>query len=620
MLNGINAIGEKQRFELLDKDRLGSSPGLSRRILVDSTTTLDKTGAKPQKHEAWLQSTSREVALGGIYMKLSAKSLVLFGTVLSAMANAQSQVERPKPSGFPSQITHVVVIFQENRTPDNLFHFLSPLCTIPTGASGLSACIPNPVTSSCYNISPCGLSNQSGSPVPVTLTGVPLHGSTDPDHSHTAFSLMCDPDPANGYACRNDGAWGIKQSIKTKNSYGFVQNPKVTNYNGSSGHLLDPYLTFAEQYGWANFMYQTNQGPSYPAHQFIFSGTSARSTAEDAASTFISENYGPKGTAVGCLAPADATTTLLSPVTGTLGTGCTGFDNNSVQECKVTNTALNNPAGNPVGSFCDAKPNMGATLDAQTVTWKYYAPSAGSIWTAPNSIQDICVPQFTTKKDVKLKCTGTEWTSNVDLNLKGADVLNDIANCNLAGVSWVIPNGTWSDHAGSTDNYGPSWVAAIINAIGQNPKCAAGTTDAGQTLWNNTAIILTWDDWGGWSDNQPALVQPGLPCTSNNCQADYQIGFRVPLVVVSAYTPQGYIDNENYDFGSILRTIEGIYDIPEGALGVADARSSTDLSKFFAGSFRAYSPVPAVEPASFFLGAAAQKGAPTPPDNDGDDD
>jgi hypothetical protein len=620
MLNGINAIGEKQRFELLDKDRLGSSPGLSRRILVDSTTTLDKTGAKPQKHEAWLQSTSREVALGGIYMKLSAKSLVLFGTVLSAMANAQSQVEQPKPSGFPSQITHVVVIFQENRTPDNLFHFLSPLCTIPTGASGLSACIPNPVTSSCYNISPCGLSNQSGSPVPVTLTGVPLHGSTDPDHSHTAFSLMCDPDPANGYACRNDGAWGIKQSIKTKNSYGFVQNPKVTNYNGSSGHLLDPYLTFAEQYGWANFMYQTNQGPSYPAHQFIFSGTSARSTAEDAASTFISENYGPKGTAVGCLAPADATTTLLSPVTGTLGTGCTGFDNNSVQECKVTNTALNNPAGNPVGSFCDAKPNMGATLDAQTVTWKYYAPSAGSIWTAPNSIQDICVPQFTTKKDVKLKCTGTEWTSNVDLNLKGADVLNDIANCNLAGVSWVIPNGTWSDHAGSTDNYGPSWVAAIINAIGQNPKCAAGTGDAGQTLWNNTAIIVTWDDWGGWSDNQPALVQPGLPCTSSNCQADYQIGFRVPLVVVSAYTPKGYIDNENYDFGSILRTIEGVYDIPEGALGVADARSSTDLSKFFTGSFRAYSPVPAVEPASFFLGAAAQKGAPTPPDNDGDDD
>jgi phospholipase C len=111
-----------------------------------------------------------------------------------------------------------------------------------------------------------------------------------------------------------------------------------------------------------------------------------------------------------------------------------------------------------------------------------------------------------------------------------------------------------------------------------------------------------------------------LPCTSSNCQADYQIGFRVPLLVVSAYTPQGYIDNDNYDFGSILRTIEGIYGITEGTLGVADARSSTDLSSFFTGPFRSYTPVPAVQPASFFLGQDAQKGAPTPPDNDGDDD
>src|SRR5580698_10207569 len=127
-------------------------------------------------------------------MKFTVESLLLvvLSLFLSVALRAQSEIERRKPSAFPSQITHVVVIFQENRTPDNLFHFLSPLCTIPTGASGLSACIPNPVTSSCYNISPCGLSNQSGSPVPVTLTGVPLHGSTDPDHSHTAFSLMCD--------------------------------------------------------------------------------------------------------------------------------------------------------------------------------------------------------------------------------------------------------------------------------------------------------------------------------------------------------------------------------------------------------------------------------------------
>jgi phospholipase C len=555
-------------------------------------------------------------------MKRPNRSLLILvlGTLLPASLTtqsvAQSPIDTPK-SPFPPQITHVVVIFQENRTPDNLFHFLSPACPIPVGASGLNACTPSPVTTSCYDISPCGLSNQSGSVLPITLAGVPMAGSTDPNHSHTAFEQMCDPDPANAYACRNDGAWQVSQSTKGANSYGYVENPAVTNYNGSTGHLLDPYLTYAEQYGWANFMYQTNQGPSYPAHQFLFSGTSARSTAEDANSTFISENFGPSGVKVGCLAPATATTKLLSPLLGSLGAGCTAFDDNSVEECKLTNTALVYPT-NPVGSFCDTKPTMGSILDAKTVTWKYYAPSAGSIWTAPDSIQSICVPKF--NKSGVLVCSGKEWKANVDIKKKGTDILGDITGCNLSSVSWVIPNGAWSDHAGSTGNYGPSWIAALINAIGQNPVCPAGTTDTGQTFWKNTAIVLTWDDWGGWSDNQPAETLAGLPCTSSQCQADYQKGFRVPLVVVSAYTPAGLIDNNNYDFGSILRTIEGVYGITEGALGAADARASNDLRNFFTGSARSYKPVLAVVDASYFTGAKAQAGPPAPPDNDGDDD
>src|SRR5208282_5437064 len=152
------------------------------------------------------------------------------------------------------------------------------------------------------------------------------------------------------------------------------------------------------------------------------------------------------------------------------------------------------------------------------------------------------------------------------------------------------------------------------NAIGQNPTCTAGI-DVGQTFWNNTAIVVTWDDWGGWSDNQPPPILSPLPCTRDNGQGDYQYGCRVPLVVVSAYTPKGYINNNTHDFGSILRMIEGIYGITEGTLGVADARANTDLSGFFTGSYRSYTAVPALEPASFFLGAEAQKGAPTPPDN-----
>ena len=38
---------------------------------------------------------------------------------------------------FPPQIKNVVVIFQENRTPDNLFHFLAPACPLRTDGNAV---------------------------------------------------------------------------------------------------------------------------------------------------------------------------------------------------------------------------------------------------------------------------------------------------------------------------------------------------------------------------------------------------------------------------------------------------------------------------------------------------
>jgi phospholipase C len=182
----------------------------------------------------------------------------------------------------------------------------------------------------------------------------------------------------------------------------------------------------------------------------------------------------------------------------------------------------------------------------------------------------------------------------------------------------VIPDGEWSDHAGSDtggeDPYGPSWVATVINTIGNNPQCGQGTQDAGETYWQDTAIIVTWDDWGGWSDNQPPPFASQLPCTSTDCQGDYQYGFRVPLLVVSAYTPPGYINNAQHDFGSILRFIEGVNNLGEGSLGFADQRSKTDLRNFFTlPQPRAYQTIPVQKDASYFLNLVR---APIAPDDD----
>jgi len=516
---------------------------------------------------------------------------------------------------FPPQIKNVVIIFQENRTPDNLFHFLTPACPMPPFADRLHSCTPMFVTPSCYDISPCGLSNQSGITVPVALTPVPLNGKNDPDHTHKGFDEMCDPDPVT-MGCRIDGAW--KTTVPPGYSYGFVDNKAVTNSDGSPGRLLDPYLTLARQYGWANFMFQTNQGPSYPAHQFMFSGTSAMTADDDANSTFVAENFDKEAYSeiAGCLAPASTTNVLLFPtVNGVQSDQCTLFADGSVQECPINNTDLVFPS-HPVGTFCYPHQSMADVLDPQSISWKYYANSPGSIWTAPDSIKSICQPQFVNPSDPNspLQCTGKEWNAHVDVNNLGTDILRDVAHCDLARVSWVIPDGRWSDHAGLKDLFGPSWVAAVINAIGNNPKCGPGTADAGETYWQDTSIIVTWDDWGGWSDHEMPPYASKLPCGSSNCQADYQYGFRVPLIVVSAYTPAGYIDNDPYDFGSVLRMIEGINHLPEGALGFADARSATDLHEFFTlAAPRSYHTVPAQKDARFFL---MQRSKPVAPDND----
>jgi phospholipase C len=540
-------------------------------------------------------------------MKQTAASLVLL--LGSGIALAQ----------FPPQITNVVVIFQENRTPDNLFHFLTPACPLRSPQFpvelALEACIPYRVTTSCYDISPCGISNQHGAPVPVTLTGRPLGGAIDPDHSHKGFINMCDPDPVT-FQCRNDGAW--RTSSPAGSSYAYVLNPAVTNYDGSSGHLLDPYNTLATQYGWANFMYQTNQGPSYPAHQFMFSGTSAPTATADAGSMFVSENFNGQivGKNAGCLLLNGAGNDIVFPKAGVWPPGvdaflkgCKTYAGGSVLDCPVQNQGLtaspeSNGPGKTVGIYCYPHKSMADVLDPHNITWKYYAPSPGSIWSAPDSIKSICEPQWINPMfpSLGLQCTGKEWKANVDTNNDGTDILGDITNCKLANVTWVIPDGKWSDHAGLDTQYGPSWVAAVVNAIGNNPQCPAGTTDQGQTYWKNTAIVITWDDWGGWSDHEPARLLSTLPCTSTKCQGDYQYGFRVPLIVVSAYTPQGYINNDPHDFGSVLRMIEGINHLTEGQLGFADARATTDLHAFFSLTQpRAYTTIPAQQPANYFL-------------------
>lgn len=159
-------------------------------------------------------------------------------------------------------------------------------------------------------------------------------------------------------------------------------------------------------------------------------------------------------------------------------------------------------------------------------------------WTGPNSILHLR--------------EGPDWSRVI---ADPSQILKDIPAGHLKAVSWVIPNGQSSDHSGGGDGSGPSWVASIVNAIGNSP------------YWADTAILITWDDWGGWYDHvAPTIIN------------SYEYGFRVPMIVISPYARQGYVSHVTHDFGSILKFIETVFGLP--SLGYADSRAD-NLSDCF---------------------------------------
>ena len=439
------------------------------------------------------------------------KCAASFVAVFVCLAGLPLQAQAP-------HFQHIIVVVQENRTPDNFFQ---GLCAPPYGNSQSCSINPGPGQ---YNIQTSkwyDASNARGytQPQPVDF-GAPY----DLDHGHQSFVQMCDNFFALNTPCKMDGATRIfcYNSCPNKPQFRFVDN--------SSG-ILNPYLDIATQYGFANYMFQTNQGPSFPAHLYLFGGTSAPTADDDANGIFAAENVIPGGVTAGCIADMNTSVYVISPP---------GHENSQIYPCLEFQT---------LGDF------------PQAFSWRYYTPSAGFIWTAPTAIQHICQ-----SSGYNGQCLGDQWTNNVDLH--PADVFTDISQCNLQGVSWVIPSAENSDHP-AYGTGGPAWVASIVNAVGASNQC-----DNGQGYWNDTAILIVWDDWGGWYDHVAPPLRP-------QPQNDYEWGFRVPLLVVSAYTPAGYIDNTQYDFGSILRFIEQNFGLQEGVLNFADARAQTDLTAFF---------------------------------------
>ena len=113
--------------------------------------------------------------------------------------------------------------------------------------------------------------------------------------------------------------------------------------------------------------------------------------------------------------------------------------------------------------------------------------------------------------------------------------------------------------------------------------------DRREPLWNSTAIIVVWDDWGGWYDHVAAP------------QLDYDgLGFRVPMLVISPYAKTGYVAHTQYEFGSILKFVEDTFNL--GRLGTTDTRATSIDDAFdFTQSPRTFVPIQSKYSKTYFL-------------------
>ena len=299
-------------------------------------------------------------------------------------------------------IKHVVIIIQENRTPDNLFNGFPGADTVRV------AKLHDGTT--------------------MQLQPSTLGAANDPCHFHECYKTDYDNGKMDGFDI-------------ARPSDGMAPMTYVAQSD------VQPYWTLGEQYAFADRMFASHTGPSFPAHLYLISGQAAGvsslpwSNGADLASNGLWSCGAPAGSEVATLLP-------------------------------------NGQAG-PNVFPCFDFPTLADDLESHGHTWRYYAPGLGKdtgyIWSAYSAIKHIFE-------------NPARW-SNV--KTPETTVLTDAAKGDLPDVTWVTPKLVNSDHGVSWghDAGGPDWVASVVNAIGTGPA------------WNSTAIFVTWDEWGGYYDH-----------------------------------------------------------------------------------------------------------------------
>ncbi len=436
----------------------------------------------------------------------------------------------PQARSGQSKIQHVVFIVQENRSFDNFFDcFPGTDCVKQAPGPGPQ---PGPTTGASPCPNPLSTPTPGPTPTPIQIALNAKLPDLDIDHTYcSAFVTEYD----NG---RMDGFYWA----------GFVQPgvPAETYpYQVVSSKKIQPYWDLARQYVLADRTFATQASGSFTAHQDLIRGD-----------TFI-----------------DSTHAVVDYPWNIHNVSDWGCDDASGSVTSLLKTS-NNPAALQYlprqGPFpCFTYATARDLLDAKGISWKYYAPvwgmDGGQEWNAFDAIHAVRSDKSEwPNKRAPFNCTNScvSWPeTNVLCDIAGSTASpcpkpSPSGSLVLPAVSWVIPDSEDSDHTDGkgTDN-GPDWVASVVNAIGES------------SYWKSTAIVIVWDDWGGFYDHIPPP------------QLDYEgLGFRVPMIIVSPYAKRGYVSHTQYEFGSLLKFVEDTYSL--GNLGTTDVRANSISDSF----------------------------------------
>ncbi|HEX4775196.1 MAG TPA: alkaline phosphatase family protein [Acidimicrobiia bacterium] len=188
-------------------------------------------------------------------------------------------------------------------------------------------------------------------------------------------------------------------------------------------------------------------------------------------------------------------------------------------------------------------------LQAKGVSWKFYVQNYDPKVTFRSSAQSargaqvsrvplLAMPRFV--DDPKLASHIVPLDQYYD----------DLQNGTLPAVAYIVPSGN-SEHPPGSIQAGEGFVRTIVNSLQRS------------TAWSSSALVLTYDSWGGWYDH----VAP---------PAGY--GLRTPALLVSAYAKKGFVDHTQLDFTSILRFVERNWSV--APLAQRDAKANDFATAF----------------------------------------